>query len=383
MSFVDQLAPFAFKHGLANGVLPSLIIAQGILESGSGTSELATKANNLFGIKAGAGWTGATYNKRTSEQDKDGNVYYINAAFRKYPSYEGCVIDLVNKYQYGLPGEKSNRYAAVLNQTDYKKATTAVKAAGYATDVKYPDKLNKLIVQHNLTKYDRKGDSMATIKDLRPITPRTNGTRKLSAIKSIARHHSAGTTGSWATFWPYWHKTKGWGTGGYHEIILRDGTVELCYDPEEITNGVGGQNSYIYNICLVGNGSFTDAQEKTFDERARHWMKQFGLSAKDVKGHNEFPGQATSCPGTDMNTVRARLSAAPATKEDDEMKFTSGTLRKEWETFLGSKAQREIAVKEAVKQGYNAKWIKDLEEGKIADGDVAALAIGALIRANK
>ena len=149
---------------------------------------------------------------------------------------------------------------------------------------------------------------MAIIKDLRPITPRTNGTRKLSAIKNIARHHSAGTTGSWATFWPFWNKTRGWGTGGYHEIILRDGTVELCYDPEEITNGVGGQNSYIYNICLVGNGSFTDEQEKVFEERALYWMGRFGLTAKDVKGHNEFPKQNTSCPGIDMNAVRKRLS---------------------------------------------------------------------------
>ena len=383
MRFIDKLAPFAVKHGLANGVLPSLIIAQGVLESGSGTSELATKANNLFGIKAGSGWTGLTYTKRTSEQDKDGNVTYENAAFRKYPSYEGCVIDLVHKYTHGTGWEDHNRYSAVLNQTDYKKATAAVKAAGYATDVKYPDKLNKIIEQYNLTKYDREGDNMATIKDLRPITPRTNGTRKLTAIKNIARHHSAGTTGSWATFWPYWNKSKGWGTGGYHEIILRDGTVELCYDPEEITNGVRGQNSYIYNICLVGNGSFTPEQEKVFEERARHWMERFGLAVKDVKGHNEFPGQATSCPGINMNTVRARLSATPDTKEDDEMEFTSGTLKKEWETFLNSKAQREIAVKEAVKQGYSDTWIKKLAEGKTADGDVAALAVGALIRANK
>lgn len=81
MSFVDKLAPLAIKYGKANGVLPSMIIAQGILESRSGTSELARNANNLFGIKAGSGWTGETYTVRTSEQDKDGNVTYINAAF--------------------------------------------------------------------------------------------------------------------------------------------------------------------------------------------------------------------------------------------------------------------------------------------------------------
>ncbi|MEK5069836.1 N-acetylmuramoyl-L-alanine amidase [Sporosarcina sp. FSL K6-1508] len=155
MSFIDELAPFATKHGIANGVLPSLIIAQGILESASGTSELAKNANNLFGIKAGSGWGGETYVKGTLEHDVNGNVQPIIADFRKYPSYEGCVIDLVHKYANGTGWESHNRYAAVLNQRDYKKATAAVKAAGYATDVNYPIKLNKLIEQYDLNKYDK------------------------------------------------------------------------------------------------------------------------------------------------------------------------------------------------------------------------------------
>lgn len=148
---------------------------------------------------------------------------------------------------------------------------------------------------------------MAKIKDLRAVTPRTNGTRKLSAIKNIARHYSATKSGNWAAFWNHWNGKLGWGTGGYHEIILPDGTVELCYDPEEITNGVGGQNSYIYNICLVSDGNFTAAQEKAWEERARYWMKRLNLTVSAVKGHNEFPGQSTACPGINMNMVRARL----------------------------------------------------------------------------
>lgn len=221
---------------------------------------------------------------------------------------------------------------------------------------------------------------MAIIKDLRPITPRTNGTRKLSQIKNIARHHSAGTTGSWATFWPFWHNTRGWGTGGYHEIILRDGTVELCYDPEEITNGVGGQNSYIYNICLVGNGSFTDAQEKTFEERARYWMQRLGLSAKDVKGHNEFPNQATSCPGIDMNTVRARLSVASVAKEDVEVNISSPALKAEIELTLGSKARRQMIVDQAIAAGYSKIWQQKLDDKTITDGDLLALGAGTSVR---
>lgn len=225
---------------------------------------------------------------------------------------------------------------------------------------------------------------MVTIKDLRPITPRTNGTRALSAIKNIARHHSATDEGNWASFWNYWNKTKGWGTGGYHEIILRDGTVELCYDPTEITNGVGGQNSYIYNICMVGNGSFTAEQERVFDERARYWMDKLGLPASAVKGHKEFPEQFTNCPGIDMGKVRARLSNPSTTATvEDIRKFSSPTLQKETEASLASKAHRKIVVDAAIKAGANALWADKLANGTITDDDVLGLAVKEVVATNK
>ena len=84
---------------------------------------------------------------------------------------------------------------------------------------------------------------MVKIIDIRKKTPRTNGTRPESWIKNIARHHSGSETGSWETFWPYWRDHHGWGTGGYHEIILRGGSVQVCYDPTENTNGGGGQKN--------------------------------------------------------------------------------------------------------------------------------------------
>lgn len=148
---------------------------------------------------------------------------------------------------------------------------------------------------------------MAIIQDLRPITPRSNRTRNESDIKNLARHHSGTDTGDWKHFWSYW-QTKGWGTGGYNEIILRDGTVQLCYDPNEITNGIAKHNSNTYHICVVGNGSFTDIQERVWEERALLAMKRFKLSVKDVKGHNEFKGASTACPGVAMGVVRNRLT---------------------------------------------------------------------------
>lgn len=224
--------------------------------------------------------------------------------------------------------------------------------------------------------------------DIRSKTPRTNGTRKESSIRKIARHHSATDTGSWESFWPYWNKTKGWGTGGYHEIILRNGDVQLCYDPHEITNGVKNHNSTTYNICVVGDGSFTAAQEKAFDERCKIAMKRFGLFVEDVLGHNEFSGTATTCPGINMNDVRSRLLKSDAVastpvKEVTNMAYSSPSLKAETELTIGSKARREIIVKAAVEAGAHKSWLEKLENGKITDSDVLGLAAKCVVDTNK
>lgn len=151
---------------------------------------------------------------------------------------------------------------------------------------------------------------MAKIIDLRGKV--MGGRDKRSKINKIARHHSATKSGDAFTFQRHW-SSLGWRTGGYHEIILPDGSVQLCYDSNVVTNGVYGHNKNTYHICLVGNGSFTDAQEKAFEKRAKKAIKRFGLSVSDVLGHGEFKGASTACPGTNMNTVRDRLRGKATT----------------------------------------------------------------------
>lgn len=155
------------------------------------------------------------------------------------------------------------------------------------------------------------------IQDIRKNTPKRSTRRKVNAVRKIVRHHSATTGGDFWAFWNGRWKGLGWITGGYHEIILRDGTVQLCYDADMVTNGVGNHNSYTYHICLVGNGDFTEAQEQAFEERARYNAGRFGLSVNDILGHGEFDGARTSCPGIDMDKVRDRLrnsTSRPASK---------------------------------------------------------------------
>ena len=158
LQFIETLAPLAIKHGKPKGINPALIIAQGVLESAAGTSELAVKANNLFGIKKGGGWTGDTFKKVTGEYRKNAEgedeYYEIVAEFRKYDSYEGAVIDLVDKYTNGLSWEDHNRYAGVINAPSIVEAVRASHAAGYATDPTYPEKIVRIYEQYALSRFE-------------------------------------------------------------------------------------------------------------------------------------------------------------------------------------------------------------------------------------
>ncbi|MET3683303.1 peptidoglycan hydrolase-like protein with peptidoglycan-binding domain [Alkalibacillus flavidus] len=143
------------------------------------------------------------------------------------------------------------------------------------------------------------------IEDVRGQTMGGDSTRR--TVNRIVRHHSATETGDVWTFEQYW-QSKGWETGGYHEIILRDGTIQRCYDWDVVTNGVKGYNATSYHICLVGRGSFTDEQERVFQKRIETWLNEFQLGVQDVIGHRELAAGTTQCPGIDMDVVRARIN---------------------------------------------------------------------------
>ena len=149
------------------GVLASISLAQFILESGYGKSELAQKANNCFGMKkslSGNTWTGSTwdgksiYSKQTKEQNKDGSYTTITADFRKYPYVEDSIADH-SAYLLGAKNGSKKRYAGLKGCTDYKKAAKIIKNGGYATSLTYVDKLCSIIEKWNLTKYDVKKTS--------------------------------------------------------------------------------------------------------------------------------------------------------------------------------------------------------------------------------
>lgn len=159
------------KKGALSGwenhkILPSLMGAQAILESGWGGSELAKEANNLFGIKDSDDWKGAIYPVLTKEH-VGGKVIEVVQNFRKYDSMSDSILDH-SKFFSSTDWRKKN-YQHVFGEKDYKKAVNAILSptapSGYATDVNYAEKIISIIEENKLYEWDGKNQTNETGKE--------------------------------------------------------------------------------------------------------------------------------------------------------------------------------------------------------------------------
>src|SRR5690606_10495235 len=139
-AYILQYADIAMEEMRKYKIPASITLAQGILESGSGKGRLAVEANNHFGIKC-HGWTGEVIH-----HDDDAS----QECFRKYThanqSFEDHSTFLTSRGRY------ANLFKLELD--DYEGWAKGLRAAGYATDKKYPEKLISLIERFQLYKYD-------------------------------------------------------------------------------------------------------------------------------------------------------------------------------------------------------------------------------------
>ena len=149
--------------GAKEGILPSITAAQAILESGWGSSELAKAPNNnLFGIKDSEDWHGEIVTVPTQEY-LNGDYITVNAAFRKYASWNDSVVDHA-KFFTSTEWRKDN-YRKVVNETDYRIAAQELKNAGYATDPSYPGKLIRLIEAYKLYEWDAVSNATNSVQE--------------------------------------------------------------------------------------------------------------------------------------------------------------------------------------------------------------------------
>lgn len=139
--YIDQFKETAKNNMRQYGIPASITLGQGILESGAGTGPLSALANNHFGIKCHKEWTGPSV---AYDDDAAGEC------FRKYDDASQSYRD------HSLFLTSRSRYASLftLGKDDYKAWAKGLKAAGYATDPKYPEKLTGIIERYQLHQYD-------------------------------------------------------------------------------------------------------------------------------------------------------------------------------------------------------------------------------------
>lgn len=141
LDYIDEYKNIAIREMNVYGIPASITLAQGILESADGQSQLAREANNHFGIKCHSNWEGE---RVYHDDDED------NECFRKYDNAEESYRD------HSLFLKNGRRYAGLfaLDPFDYKAWAEGLKDAGYATDRNYPERLIKIIEDYELFEYD-------------------------------------------------------------------------------------------------------------------------------------------------------------------------------------------------------------------------------------
>ena len=140
IAYIEQYSEIAMVEQARHKIPASITLAQALLESGAGKSQLAQESNNHFGIKCHSNWEGE---KVYHDDDQKGEC------FRKYDK-------VIESYEDHSAFLKRDRYQTLFTYkiTDYKSWAYGLKAAGYATDPKYPSKLIKIIEDYELNRFD-------------------------------------------------------------------------------------------------------------------------------------------------------------------------------------------------------------------------------------
>lgn len=144
-AFIQSVAPGAIQGWNEYKVLPSITVAQAIVESGWGRSTLSTQAHNLFGIKGS--YNGNSVVMRTREV-YGGRSVYVNANFRAYANNSESVTD------HGRFLNVNSRYSNLLGDTNYVSVANKLQQDGYATDPSYANTLIRFVQTYNLNQLD-------------------------------------------------------------------------------------------------------------------------------------------------------------------------------------------------------------------------------------
>lgn len=371
INFIEQIAPYIQKYASQYGIkVCSPIIAQAILESASGTSELAKNAHNYFGLKYRAGRCPSAcgiYYKDGSEQNKDGSYTSSAMQWMKFPNMDAGVkgyFDFINISNY------SNLKGVTIPKTYLEN----IKKDGYATSINYVQNNMNVINKYNLTKYDIENEVVKpmglNIKINLANKSNYGSSRSTSSIKYLTIHYTAndGDTDE--------------ANGKYFANNIVKSSAHYFVDDDSVTQSVPddyvayhcGANKYYHSYCRNANSigiemcdtkknGKHDVTEKTLTntvELAKIIMKKYNIPIENVLRHYDVthkncPAYFVSDEGAWLNFKNRLIgTAVPPTTSVPSDTNTLYRVRKTWSdsaSQIGAYSSLENA-KAACKSGY-------------------------------
>ena len=258
-NYIETYSPVARVKMQEHKIPASITLAQGILESAAGTSNLAVYANNHFGIKCHKSWTGKTFHK-------DDDVK--NECFRKYNSP-------AESFEDHSQFLKAARYAELftLEITDYQAWAHGLKKAGYATEPQYAQRLIRIIEEYNLAQYDQKDFSSPKIAN--NTAKREHKPTEKPAPQTTVKENFNGFS---PVNYPYTLRAVYMNNGAYF-VVAKEG--ETFYDIAiDVQLGVGELRRY------------NDVKNKKYEPRAGEmvYLQKKSVYA-EIGGHTLKPNE--------------------------------------------------------------------------------------------
>ncbi|MFI5172618.1 MAG: glucosaminidase domain-containing protein [Chitinophagales bacterium] len=374
LDYIEQYKEIAVNEMIEFRIPASITLAQGILESGAGQSELAKKSNNHFGIKCHSDWTG----------DK---VYYDDDAkdecFRKYDD----VADSYRDHSEFL--SKKGRYASLfeLDPDDYKGWAKGLKEAGYATNPKYADMLINLIEEYELNKLDKmslaevkKNDKKVTAenenkKDEKETAQKNNQKDKSASDKKADKKEDRFKWGGYSEEVYYYNRipTINIKQGDTPEKLANDHRIKLSLlkDYNDIENGgelVPGTKFYLQPKRKKGSTKY-----HVVKEGETMWIisREEGVRLGYLYKYNYLePGQEPAT-GEEINLRSKRkdevkLKSEVGSKKEEEKKppVVNPQSSENKTDVIESNKEERIEEKEAMKIEVKEQdiFIEDVEE---------------------
>jgi len=261
--YINEFAGIAIAQQKLHAIPASITLAQGMLESGAGLSEMAKQSNNHFGIKCHNSWKGATV---TFFDDG------MNSCFRKYDRVEDSYED---HSQFLVQGK---RYAFLfqLDVTDYKGWAYGPQKAGYATDRTYGEKLIRIIETYDLNAYT-KGKSAKQTKEKGQVEKKSRSDKKAERDAKRAERKQ---------------KSEAERSGKLNNDALKNAKDYNAIDrnrTDEVINPLAS-----HEIGYMGTTPYIVAQ---YGDSFAGIAEEFGISVRKIRTNNDFPTDYTLTPG--------------------------------------------------------------------------------------